>query len=868
MTLFARAFIEDRIWCAPTQDLQAQYQPAKLTGMNGAYRHLRVVRRDIPLPTKAHQYHVFQLGAMPKQYMGLNALPQETWVSFHTLINDHQVWVEGYTLHGVHLPKACCYLRKLDDNNVLIAVERLDRLYGPTMDLNTRPFLMRFYTNAWLAQQPTLSLRTEGRYIHDINDAIVLQNQYHAASLAYPGQVFGYVNGQRVTPFTVATIHVGTYAEFHVDPSVRRVDVLPIADLDTFLSTLDGVQKYILHHDHVDTGVIEYKDDLDVYLTRTQGGITQGVYVHQNRVHTLRMLTHRDYSVAVSDITAYLEALDWPLDLTKYTLQLTVRQGGRERHLVTEAHRIHELYKLPDDQIRQAFSGVHSTLPEWTADRLEQSAYPTLMGVRAVEHLTAADIERGLGYNLYSRIYGHMPVEAALVAGTHQFTLPPSGWGACLVLEYSSGGVLLGGHVKATSGTLWLAQHAQCRRIEVFEGTVSSLTNPVTRYNVHSGECYDGHEYGYYFCSTRDQLPIYDWSMADPEVDVLADEDGFGWLTLPELFYTAVRSDQVMTFYSTAVYSQDHVLEFTIGAYEQRQNAVSFAPVELPFAKLLVWLNGRRLIEGIDYHVQWPKVVVVNKTYLDTTSPFNTVHVLGFGLLDNTLTRFVSTERGFLKNHRISLNDRFEIRDDKVFDVVLDGKVVSHDRIVFDEKENQGTVLAPPNLPYATPYVIERLPIRLPFLETTDSLSYRTSAYGLDRRVSDVLTVKVPDTPLSTPVGIPERYNVISPFFCRILMDLRQGQLNISAVADHFAMASVSLSTIETWVAPYTYLLDFDPCRLGIVEGYMMIHPHGLSTPMDVTEKEYVLLIRLNHLYLNNKVEVHQTLRIVQEEAF
>lgn len=535
--------------------------------------------------------------------------------------------------------------------------------------------------------------------------------------------------------------------------------------------------------------------------------------------------------------------------------------------MVKEAHRIHELYKLTDSEIQQAFSGVHSTLPEWRADRLEASAYSRLMGCKDVEVLTEAEIEQGLGYNLYSQLYGKTPVTSLLVAGTRQVNLPPAGYGTCLILEYNAQGRLLNSHVKTSPGAIWLTQHPQCRWVDVYGGSLASLTAPMTQYNTHDGVMVSGEEYGHYFCTTLDQAPTYAWQMADPDVDITLSDTAWHWETLPELFYTANRRADRITFYSTSVYAVDHVLEFTVGSYEEIDGVVSFAPMTLPTAKLILWLNRHRLIEGIDYHVQWPRVVIVNKVYLDTTQTLNTVHVLAFGLLGPSMERHVSQERGFVKNGKISVNGQYDIRDGKVYQVVLDGGVLTDSHVTIHPTENQVTVNLPlPDRDYALPYAIERLPIHLPFLTTQDSLSYREAAYDLDKRISAILTAKLPDSLPLTPLAIPERYNVISPFFCRILMDLRQGQLDISDITDHFAMASVPVSQLETRVAPYTYLLDYDPCRLGIEEGYMMIHPHGLPVAMDVTEKEYVLLIRLNHLYLNNRVETHQTLRIIKEE--
>lgn len=90
----------------------------------------------------------------------------------------------------------------------------------------------------------------------------------------------------------------------------------------------------------------------------------------------------------------------------------------------------------------------------------------------------------------------------------------------------------------------------------------------------------------------------------------------------------------------------------------------------IPPRRLDVWLNGHPLIEGLDYHVNWPEVVVVNKQYL-TSDENQLIDIRGQGFCAADLKPEPPREFGFVEHGYLSKDRQYNVRDDKVLSVVL-----------------------------------------------------------------------------------------------------------------------------------------------------------------------------------------------------
>ena len=62
----------DNVWCSPEQDLQVRYMPAKISPINGYWGYFIHMWNKIDLPTREDRYHIYQIGAINPELLGLN----------------------------------------------------------------------------------------------------------------------------------------------------------------------------------------------------------------------------------------------------------------------------------------------------------------------------------------------------------------------------------------------------------------------------------------------------------------------------------------------------------------------------------------------------------------------------------------------------------------------------------------------------------------------------------------------------------------------------------------------------------------------------------------------------------------------------
>jgi hypothetical protein len=841
-------------WCSPRQDLQVILQPARISFPGGARRSVDHSWSTIPLPTPQDLYHVYQIGQVNPAALGLTP-GRMVWRNITDVMNNEMLIADLYVNNGLHLNRSECWVVYTEERNLLLAVKDQPKI----ANLVTEPLYFRLYSNAYFdsvrSRGETQAIITRSITVENAPHALALQNEYRSRKELH-GLTLLYHNGAVVDDILPNRVSVGDVLEYVYDSSVKQVVELKIKDLLYFNSVLDAKAKYLLHYPQaqVKGEMIDYRDDIDVYLVRqyVRGNITnafEGVYFHKNANDAFRQLTHRDYSLAVPYVNGYVQSRAGWTAASELTVRLHIRDGGYARPLIHEHSRIRELYKLPERELVQAMHGTESSVDVWKAVNLENSDYIRVMDA-LYPQITRELVQSAYGYNAVSLLAGNSPLQVRNVQGRRQVSLPYGLQSDSTMYEYDAQGVLLG-HYIHTDGPEYVPQNRTCELVEGIVGRGSYKTSTV--FNFQDVVINPRYNYRFYVCPRKVGLPDHTrWEdVTGDETKYMIVDGHVTWFVDPLRWFVAVRSDEQFLAYSRDLTSTNGLLRFSIDGDSTYPDGIEHGIFYIPVGKFDLWLNGRAMIEGLDYVIRWPEIVVCNKRYL-VPGKTQRVTVRGTGFCNKDLSRRPPAENGFVNHGMLSRNRRYDIRDDKVQRIVIDGRTYHRSVLKFAE-EHQGIQVSAQ--PEGSPYIVENIIVPLRELGNDDDYGFLKRSEDVDQAVSDYLTSRLPEPTIEEPVLVPhQKYAIYSPFSSTIMHDLINGVLSTADFQGYY-----SDRQLRAVLAQYEPLLPYDPVfRDGLDLRYVSIHPHNLLTEVELDIYQWRMLSRAIRIYLQERVDLSQ----------
>lgn len=837
------------VWCTPDQDTQMILQPARITPINGSENYVKVAMESINLPTKRERYHVYQIGQMHPKLMGL--FPERnTWRTLAHVCELENLMVDLYVKSGIQFPRVESWLLVTYDKNVLIAVKEQKRIAA---DLNNEPLFVRFYSNAYfnsLRSDPAADMIVvRGKATTTTDELLAVQRKYEEYR-NLPGATFAFVNGVRHNGISLVNASVGDVVEFVYDSTVMQTIEIPISSLQTFDSILDEKRKYLVHPaKESDEGSIEYRDDIDIYLIRRTGATYKGVYYHKNQEDAVRMVTHRDYALPVAYVYGYTEDNPSLGNVGNMSLLIHIRKSGYDRPLVNEHNRIRELYKLSDTELMKALLGVDSVVSIWRADSLEQSAYTQIMRSNGTS-VSREMVQNAYGYNAISKLIADTPQAVGDLSGPDGVGLPYGLRLNATVYEYDRNGVLLGYHYHE-QGEEYFPVNPDCKLVEVLVGR--GQKKMTTTFGPASSSLIPDYNYRFYLSPVIRGVATEEWQDVTGGTQYSVQNNVVTWFIDQTKWYPQVKGDYDFLAYDLELQYEDEILQFTITAEETQYGVTVVRPLSLPVGKLDLWLNGHPLIENLDYYVDWPRVVIVNKQHL-VEGQLQKITVRGTGFCNPDLSRETPAEVGFVRNGLLSRNNRFNLRDDKVMRFVVEGALLRKEDLLFSEDDNGLRVAGVRN---GAPYVLDDIIVPLRGLTNSDTYTLRARSKEVDAMIEDYLTLKVPEPDISDLNYLERLYNVYSPFCSKLIHDLQNGFLSGGEIEGHY-----SEYTIRQWLQPYEWLLEYDPVRRGVDQNYVSIHPHNRYVVLELNIYQYTFMERVIKLYLADKVDLTHFVRM------
>ena len=875
------------LWCEPRQDRQYVIKPARLTRVGGAVGTAVVLWELVNLPTANTAYHVYQIGQLHPSLFDVQML-SEQWHRIDTLCNALNLVVDIFLSNGARVHRSLGWLRLNRDGNLILGIAYRPRFDLGSATLDNSGLTLRFYSNSrfddasWRNQaiDPLSGIRVHEQLITNQQDftdflggvaAIQLHFGIHGRGLF---QRDGFIEP---LPQGWTTAYVGKYFSYSWDETVKAIDIFPLSTLPVFESLLDaGQDKYAVVRQPPYT-MIDYHDDLDIYVVSDSVNY-RGVYLGRVRGDEVRQLTHTAYAVRKGSVDSLIASNAF-LNTATVALMVVVREGGRVRGLMPNHHRVEVLYQLTHSQIVEAMTGEQTQVPEWKAATLEQSAYTAVMRTYR-EDLTDALVEEAYGYNT-ATLVACAPLQAVQVSGTHRFvSMPPllmtqdkvSSNGLRSLYGYVNGTMVgwvndAGMYDPVPLPSAWgAATHVECFNYQTSTTTAGFIYD-------QDVESTDLAQYGFraYACPFIGGVPSEYWEditdTAYYTYDPVGDAgNGFTprlvWNTYLIDFanlYPAVKINKTMhvaVFNGFSPVSYTGVLDLTVTSVETWLGISTTRPQSIEPGCIDVFVNGQSLIEDVDYYVEWPRIVIVKRlTQLDISGveprqvhiPVNELEIVvrSYGYAQSTTVQhYKARETGFAKGGILSVNNRYNVRNDRNIRVVYANQLLPRPDVRFAE-ESTGPLHAD-----GRPYAISDYVLAVENFTTQTTTPYKDEAFALDERVIDYVTTRLPEATVAHPHIAIERWEVVSPFLSRVIHALLAGDISSGSITP-----LPDPATIATLVAPYLAYLDFDPCLRPTDFAYVVVYAHPYTETVEVTAAQYRFVEYLVAHYLLNHVD-------------
>lgn len=844
------------VWCTPDQDTQIILEPAKLTPFGGVKNSFKVIWRDLKLPDDFSKWHVYQIGQVHPLILGL--FPKNnTWTSFAETCNRQKMICDVYTVKGIQIPRVEAFYIHNEDRNLIVAIRKNDKLPN---DFNLDKVFLRLYSNQYFNSLRVTggdNIHVEGGTFNTIQEILDFQAIYDTY-VPLDGVVYSFVNGYKVDKIDLITVKPGDVAEFVYDSSIYKTVDFKFSELREFNSNLDLKRKYLLHYDGVDNLVIDFQDDVDVFIYADKGlSRNVGVYYNKNNPDSMRMVTHRDYSIVVDYANSYLKEIQKAIGansvmLDDFYVRLHIRKSGWFRNLVFENSRIHEMYKMSDDNISKALLGIDSTVYEWRADQLESSKYTEIMRSFAPE-ITNEMVQYGYGYNAISKIIADTPSKTYLFSSQLIADVPYSLLKGCTAYEYDADGLLLGWYY-FPGGEHYICTNSNAHLVEFITGRGSNLLDE--HYGFTNIPNNDFLSFRVYECRKVSGIVDNNFRDVTNVTGKYKVEAGrIVWIEPNPSIYPVLRTDDRFLAYDTELYMNRGELKLTLNHLQRRGTTTSNWVMQIPMGEIDIFMNGKSLIRNLDYIVKFPEIMILNKEYL--IDPINTsqkfhVRFMGFCTENFGLTK--ENDVGFVEHGVLSNNNKYDIRDDKVLRILFDGKLITRDDLIFSEFHSGVSII---NALNGRPYQVKDIVVPMRGLTQEDTYSLREKSLTIDKSVSEYLSKKIPQPERNAVSAITARYQVFSPFICRLIYDLADSRL---AIEDKIH----SVTEVVNICKPYEKLLDFDPTQLGnkLNDGYVIIHPHSLFTVIQLSLNKYRFVETAVRKYTNGLVTLSPFVQI------
>lgn len=832
------------VWCTPGMDQQLSLALVRLTEDKGVRGYLNLGWESVNAPDQMNYWHFFFIGSIPRDELGLTQpIGIDRWHNLDDLMVDNATIFNVYHSNSTEINLAACHVHLSENRGFMLAVRTSE------VDLDAGNVHLRVYQNRYFEtpRVPTYGKKVEVDFFKggENTDLAAFIAKHEAYKNEPHGLATATYNGLTHSSINSADVDRFTLIDSVFDASIVETFEVKLSELRPFFSKKDKANKFLIHPTLKDRTTIRYYDDTEWYVVSKQGlktGEWKGVRLPRFIGTELRQLTHVDFSFNASVLNRYKDAFFGDHTLDEVSLLIHFRRSGYRRPLKFVAEKIKALYRLPDNLIEEALLGINSNVDFWKAENLEDSEYVKLMSAD-FEDINAKFVADTYGYNGVCKTLFGTPLDTPVANGT-LLELPSGYLRDSVVTEYDGDGNLLK-CLQKTLGAYYRPSSNKTSFVELIVG--ESGYRMYQHWDEKSFTLNTRFNYRFYTAVRGDAGPTRWTDVTDGALYTLTGNT-VKWNVDYSIYHTFVITDNTPWYFTDNLTEDNGLLsvDLEVNVAKPTEND-EWVSMGVPFGYCRVWVNGKALIQNLDYVIKDSKLVVINKRYLYKGSVQDTITILGYGHCTKDLMPQALPDIQFVKWHRLSFNGRYDYRDDWLTRYTVGGSVYQHDELSFAE---DGTaVVGKAALANGLPYTAEQVHPAIHNPISMKVFAAKVAADARDKKVMDYLTEKLPVPDPDRPNAILEKHNVFSPYLSKILSDLKEGRWIIPETR-------LTDEILLKYLLPYEWLLPYDPSRLNVNFSYIHIHPHAGANVVTVSKRIFDVLERVVGLKLDNKVDL------------
>lgn len=388
----------------------------------------------IPLPDPKELYYVYELSA-ETTYGINNKLLENEWIDTAELCNKHDILIHTYHLSGLMFTKSLCYIYPLENKSgYLLAINK--KMATVIINQIPPTSIKPVYNKNNLYKEMLNNIRVTIYYDSDITNKITIKSSRVGKSnnnnLGYTErqELLEYISllgndRNKLTIFVDGyerylkgqdSIPDNSYVDIIFDENVIfgfDVDLTDSKNNIGFLSEIDTVDnkpayKQLIHIPkelNPENKVLTH-NTMTIYVRRKEsdGTVGDGVYLHRCAKRGVTQVTHNDIGIAMFVLDAFKDYLakDGESSHQNIVLHIQVRQHNKDNILIRDKNYIDLLYTLDDETIVDHLVGKiePEKLDFWKASHLEKSKYIEMMFdvPNVITPANMYDYVEGLGY--------------------------------------------------------------------------------------------------------------------------------------------------------------------------------------------------------------------------------------------------------------------------------------------------------------------------------------------------------------------------------------------------------------------------------------------------------------------------------------
>lgn len=808
------------------------------------------------LPDLTSLFSVYVIGDIYPEMLNLKSQYKpwfrDVWTNFQADANDRKYTFQIYNDNGLTYPSDKVYYSFINETTLAIAIKRdvglvdkfgygdniylkvFSNLWHESVEFNNLPNPIGVYSKTFV---------TSGA----IDRAYIMS--YITGLIANGGDVIIHVNGAYAKTVP-ATPLAGTIVDVLYDQSIVGKTTYPISGLYTFKSELDDVTKLSLFRDEF-LDKIRFKDTLEMYIT---DGLdlygTTGLYFYKHRDKSVRNITNKDYSINgmyLENQVQYLNRLTKSEGKEKY-LDIYTRRTNVQKPLTYASIKLHELYKLTINQLRELMNNNVYTDEIYRIETLEASDYFKVMNSNNPSEITLELATRAVGYNGVTKYLGDSPVEVDPL--NTPIVVPTLYRNEFVAYEYGSMGELT--NIIQSSGSTYTPLNPNTTVVSFRVGQLSQTPQLLLNNNQSTNLLYSD----YYVLEVGWQSNNLDNNYIDITNDPskVSVANGVITVTLPSNKKARIVYISNAICYTSMIDRTTSDFRITLNLQEDRAdgNGVTTKPLTYTPEEIEVYLNKRRLTYGLDYTLTLPYINIYNREFIDY-SVFNQVVDIRFNGWTDSVSNLNKREiRGFINNGVLTRNRVYDVIDDKVINIFVDGGIVLKEDVLFAESDTTSRPNDPLN---GKPYTIFEPLIPIESLTPVPTLELERINFIRNQALSDVYSLVNPEDTVNLTQNIVSKYKIYSPLLNMITNDLLSGYIPttdyIHPVYGTLDYPLMKLVTLLTDVR-YSEYVDRDPVKLDIDLDIVDLRVHNQENPVNVSQVQYAFIDNILS-YLNPK---------------